>query len=170
MKKGILISVAVLALVGVMIAPMAALADGTTTISGSLTACSIEVAAPTSFAFATFVVGSNHASSPNDGTVNFTPGTTGTSWQLTAQDTTSLYPGYMYCSAGSGSWLTDKLWIGLSDDGYRSNSGYADTAVSISGDGAVSEYFTLSADQTIESSDTPGDYSITITLTGSQSL
>jgi hypothetical protein len=163
MKKILVLAMA-LAMVAVLAVPMAVFA-GDTVVSGTVSACSIDVYAPSSIAFGTFSGPGDYYSNSPDGWVVFTSGTTGNSWQVTCQDASN--GGYMRQSDWWTS-LTNQLYVSL--DNWATYA-TADAGVSISGSGSTSGGFTLYAKQTIvEPGDAAGDYSITITVTGSQSL
>ena len=175
MKKGILILVAVLALVGVMIAPMAALAAGSTEGTGSVTATTVEITVPGNFGFGDFVEGRNPASDwvwgSTAGAITVTVGTNpSTNWILTAQSVDdsngNFGNGAMYCT-DLNRYLDEAMYIKLhsatnGDSGYA----YADTGVTLAGSG--SDAYNLGAVQSISHADATagvGTYYIFVMLT-----
>jgi hypothetical protein len=149
MKKNILALGLVLALVAVMVMPMAALAGTTTSVSGTLGA-TITVSAPSGITFSTFVVGINNANSIN-GTVSTTGATT---WHVTAADSTNA--GFM--KKGSTP-LTDELTICDTSGGTFV---LAHTGITYSSPTTLALY----AKQVVVGGDMAGTYSTTITFTG----
>ena len=84
MKK-IIVLACMLALVAILVVPMAASAATTTPVSGTIKSATVTVTAPSTIAFGTFAMGWNLQNSTTAGTVTVTPGTSGkTNWTVTA--------------------------------------------------------------------------------------
>jgi hypothetical protein len=167
MKK-ILVLGLVLAMMAIMVAPMAAFADtvGYTTAKGDVGGPSIAITAPILPDFLPFVAGPNNVVSSTDGTVTVTPGSDGnTNWTVTAVDTRAVGAGYMWLgNIVPGTRLAEKFQI--SPDNWV-NWNYADAGITYTGTSA-SGILPLYAQQILGSLDTtPGAYYITITFTGS---
>jgi len=177
-KKGILILVAVLALVGVMIMPLAALANtGTTTVSAEFVGPTITVTAPSDITFGTpLTLGGNLWSSlctgNTPGSLVITAGSSGDiGGSVTAVASPTDWTGHMY-TAGYASWLTEPLMIGDGDIAMvPAYIGFTYTAIPESGmsiGDTETTVLVLAVNQIITSSDTtPGIYYITITFTAS---
>lgn len=161
MKNRILILAAVLSLVGVMFAPMAALAadTGTASVNGTVVAATIDVVAPTFAGFGTFSAGVNNIASTDDGTVTVTKNSQNPSgWTVTAKDLTN--GGYMRVGDPSSQWLTSPLYISPNN---WSSYATADVGASWTNTGTMPTWLS----QTIANNEAAGTYSITLTYTGS---
>ena len=161
MKK-ILVLGLVLALVAILVAPMAVFAGTTdtqtTAIDGTFAAISFTISPPGALNFGTFSDGDNEIG-PYAGyvTVNYGSGT-GTGWTVTAKDVTSAYLGYM--SDGYGNYLS-LLQIYSPTSSWQT----ADAGVTWSGtvSGNLDDFY---AKQNIVGTEAAGTYYITITFSG----
>lgn len=154
MKK-LLILVAVLALVAVLVVPVAAFADNTATVSGTMPAESITVGAPSAISFGTFTLGMNGPfPSATPGTVTAFADT----WQVdVTASSASMKSG--------GDALTDYLQIS-SGDTWHNCAASPTNIFSYTGNPTSLPF---EAEQTIVGSDLSmgaGVYNITITFTG----
>ena len=109
MKKILVLGI-FLALVAVLAAPMAVLADDVLT-QGAVTVSSISFTAPSNINFGSLVLGENYAKSATNGSVTVTEGSNGAdAWQVTAQELGDA--GYMWLNGvigDAGVSLTDPL-------------------------------------------------------------
>ena len=158
MKK-ILVLGLVLALMAILLVPVAAFAVPTDTadVTGTVVVATIDVDAPT-FAggFGDFDPGVNRIASTNDGSVTVVNNSQApTGWSVTAKDIS--YGGYMWNGVNT---LQDKLYI--SPDNWVSYA-TAELGVSWTNPSTLPTWL----EQTIANNEAAGAYSITITYTGS---
>ncbi len=158
MKK-LLILGAVMALLAVLVVPMAAFAD-TTEVTGGYSAATIVVSDLANFGFGTFTYGQN-VQGPKTGSVTVTNySQSPTSWTVTAKNTDAS-TGYMRVGGAGGSpWLTTRLMIALDSNVWQ----WADNGDSWTS-GPATGNFDFWARQDVTNSDAPGIYSIIITFT-----
>jgi len=160
MKRKLILVVA-LALVALIIAPAAVLAD-TTNVTGTVAGPTITVNAPAGLSFGTFKTGSNivadNTTSGTQGSVVITLNSANTvNWQVTAVDSTNL--GYM---KNGSTPLFNKLSISASNGSWV----LANTGINYTGTYSTGSPFSFYSNQTIDMThDTAGSYSITITFT-----
>jgi len=130
----------------------------------SVTAASVTLTAPTAFMWSSFVVGTNAGSA--------TPGTVvssgAKSWTLGVADAdTGTNSGYM---VNGTTKLTDAIQVGLTAPAAGTTTGtiaaYALALTGSTGYGTSASFdIPLYANQTIETTDAPGSYSITLNYT-----
>lgn len=173
MKKLLVLGL-VLAMVAILVVPMAAFADSPEG-TGSVTATTVEITVPGNFDFGNFVEGRNPASDwvwgSSAGGVTVILGTNpSTSWTLTAQSVDdgngNFANGKMYCN-DLGRYLDEAMYIKLhsvanGDSGYA----YAGTGVTLTGSG--DDLYNLGAVQNISHPDATagvGTYYIFVKVT-----
>jgi hypothetical protein len=153
MKK-ILILGLVLALVAILVAPMAAFATGPTEVTGSVTTTSVSVTPPDGFGFGNFAEGLNGPpAGSTQGDVEFTQGTATEAWQLQVYSkndgTYDFSAGKMYCTA-LPRYLDTPLSISVDGSNYYDASPGVPI---ISGGTTASFLYWLYAKQTITHAD-----------------
>jgi hypothetical protein len=158
MKK-ILALVAVLALVAALVVPMAVSAS-TTIASGTITAPTISVSAPSAYTWTLWKVGDNYGSDVQ-GSVSAVLGSANSvNWQVVAQDLGADY-GFMRTTGNVA--LANKFEIS-----QYSNSGFvfADAGLTYTGTNLTApQAFDFYGYQYVTNTDAAGTYQMTITFT-----
>lgn len=132
--------------------------------TATVTAASVTLTAPTAFTWSTFVVGAN-AGSATLGTV---VSSGAKSWTLSVADANNgINSGYML---NGSTKLTDAIQVGLTPPSAGTTTGtiaaYALALTGSTGYGTSASFnIPLYANQTIETTDAPGSYSITLNYT-----
>jgi hypothetical protein len=163
MKNRILTLGLVLALIAAIIVPAAVVADttGTAEVTGSIVEAELNVTAPSAIAFGNFVFGDNILQSATNGTVGIIAGSRNASavaWQVVAYEDGG--DGYM---SDNGNLLTNELEISMDGSTWE----LADPGAGLNYTGTGAGTLEFWAKQTIAGDETPGDYAINITFTGS---
>lgn len=160
-----------LALVAILVVPLAAFADttGGTEITGTFVAPSLSITVPGTFGFGDFAQEWNYAG-PGDGNVTFSQGSSQyTGWSMTALGDSNMSSGgtpltnYLLISSDNLNWL-------IANGGGPATIGgnsYGPGTLTYTGGVGVDLPFSLYAAQYIVPGDQAGAYSITITFTAS---
>jgi type 1 fimbria pilin len=174
MKRKLILLGLILVLVVLVVAPVAAAGTvgntGNTDITGQVTTPTISITAPSAVSLGSFVVGDMTGSSSTPGTITVTAGTdgypkAGIAYSVSAVDNND--------GAGKGFMMdgktqlstTNKFMISPNDTTYSP----ADTGFEVTGSATKGDPINLPfyVNQTIEGTEAPGVYGITITFTAS---
>ena len=172
MKRKLIVIGLVLVMVALTVVPLAVSADtsGTTITTGDVTAATITITAPSAINLGHFKVGDMTGSSSTPGTITVTAGTdgypkAGIAYSVSAVDNND--------GAGKGFMMdgktqlstTNKFMISPNDTTYSP----ADTGFEVTGSATKGDPINLPfyVNQTIEGTEAPGVYGITITFTAS---
>jgi hypothetical protein len=169
MKKRIIALSMALALMAVLAAPLAALADtGVTDINATL-GSTFTLIAPSDASFSTFVVGTTNTGTSTAGSVEAT-GTAG--WTLTVTDEKSLTTGYMTIGGADdvSKRLTNPIQVGMTAGTVGTIGAYQTALTEATGYGTNTTFsIPLFLKQTIVGGDAAGSYKITLTYTATPS-
>lgn len=135
-------------------------ATGKKTSGFSVVATSFSITSPTAISLGNMTrtqTTAGHSAQPGSISTN------AASWQVVARDTKSVNAGYMYKDGSSSTHLRYPLRLGKASDSCNTNAGDSAGLVYSNPESSLALY----VEQDIDSSDTAGTYSITITFTGS---